>query len=34
MKAASAPVGASADNVQNLAQGVASENENGGELVW
>lgn len=34
MKAASAPVGAAADNVQNLAQGVASENENGGELVW
>jgi len=34
MKAASAPVGASADPVQNLAQGVASENENGGELVW
>jgi L-arabinose isomerase len=34
MKAASAPVGASTDSVQNLAQGVASENENGGELVW
>ena len=34
MKAVSAPVGASTDSVQNLAQGVASENENGGELVW
>jgi uncharacterized protein YegL len=34
MKAASAAVGSSDDNVQNLAQGVASENENGGELVW
>jgi uncharacterized protein YegL len=34
MKAASAPVGASMDSTQNLAQGVASENENGGELVW
>ena len=34
VKAASSPVGASADPTQNLAQGVASENENGGELVW
>lgn len=34
MKAASAAVGNSHENVQNLAQGVATENENGGELVW
>lgn len=34
MKAASAPVGAPDDTAQHLAQGVASENENGGELLW
>lgn len=34
MKAASVPVGAPGDTAQQLAQGVASENANGGDLVW